>query len=255
MTVREISERLKKSGIADYCFEAQQIAAFSKDENEVERIILRREKKEPLQYIFETWEFFSLEFKVSPAVLIPRADTEVLVEKALEFLKTVENAETIDLCSGSGCIAISVEKNSQCRMTALEKSPQAFEVLKQNLCLNKCKAVVVLGDVFDPPFGEYDLVLSNPPYIRSEELASLQAEVKMEPQMALDGGADGLRFFRGIVDNWSRTIKNGGRLMMEIGFDQATEVVKIFKDGGLHNIEVIRDYGGNDRVIVGTVIR
>jgi len=214
----------------------------------------KRLKGEPLQYLFHEWEFYSLNFKVGVGVLIPRADTEVLVDIALEFLKTQNSADVVDLCSGSGCVAVSIAKNANnCHVTAIEKSPDAFEFLRKNIALNQVNIQPILGDITTDIGGLYDLVVSNPPYIKSSIIPSLQAEVQYEPLMALDGGEDGLFFYRTIAEKWFHHVKNRGKIMVEIGYDQSEEVCKIFETFGLSDIKTIKDYSGNDRVIVGTV--
>jgi len=214
----------------------------------------KRIRGEPLQYLLHEWEFYSLKFKVGAGVLIPRADTEVLVDSALEFLKTQKSADVVDLCSGSGCVAVSIAKNApDCHVKAIEKSPDAFEFLKENIALNQVDIQPILGDITTDVDGVYDLVVSNPPYIKRNIISSLQAEVQHEPFMALDGGADGLFFYRIIAEKWFHHVKNRGKIMVEIGYDQSEDVCKIFETLGLSNIKTIKDYSGNDRVIVGTV--
>lgn len=259
-----IRTKLKKGDIQSAEFEAKQIVnkiccnlfcdVTPKQESEAELLCSKRLSGEPLQYLLCEWEFYSLPFKVGHGVLIPRADTEILVEKALGYLKTRESADVVDLCSGSGCIAVSIAKNAPgCRVTAIEKSPDAYEYLKQNISLNHVEVKPVLGDITTDVSGKYDLIVSNPPYIKSNIIPSLQAEVHKEPMMALDGGDDGLFFYRVIEEKWTGHIKPGGKLMVEIGYDQAKQVCSIFESSGLADIQIIKDYSGNDRVIIGTV--
>lgn len=215
----------------------------------------RRLAGEPLQYILGEWEFFSLPFEVGPGVLIPRPDTECLVECALDWLRSRPRARVLDLCSGSGAIAVAVAKNAKdCRMTAIEWSPDALEYLHRNLALNDLQQVrTVCADALAGPQGEgpFDLILSNPPYIRSEDIQRLDREVLREPRCALDGGGDGLLFYRAIVSLWTAALSQDGAVMVEIGFDQADDVSRLFAEQFSH-VECVQDYGGRDRVMIGT---
>ena len=269
--LNKISEILIRGNIEDASFEAKQILSFvsglpiskillnlgkvtSEDFEKMKDIASRRAEGYPLQYIFGSWEFYSLPFKVGEGVLIPRADTEILVDTALEFLKDKENLDIIDLCSGSGCIAISIDKNSEGhKIEALEKFQKAFGYLKENIKLNESNVKAILGDVFIPHNKKYDLILSNPPYIRKDVCETLSAEVKQEPITALDGGDDGLIFYKDICEKWAPLLNKGGALMVEIGFDQKEEVMDLFAKANLSEIRCIKDLNGNDRVIVGTM--
>lgn len=276
MTVASALKRVRKTllnaGIEDAQLEARALTqavlkigstAFLTDDSDIDERLLselfkKAEKRAdgyPLQYIIGEWEFFSLPFAVGEGVLVPRQDTEQLVLFAIEFLKEKPNAEVIDLCSGSGCIAISIAKHfPKAKVTAVEKSDRAFSYLLKNIEKNNVKVNAVLGDIAELETKKYyDLVVSNPPYIESDVLPTLQKEVKHEPAMALDGGNDGLSFYRLIARRWLPKIKHGGALAVEIGYNQKAAVTEIFKNAGLENVRCIKDYGGNDRVIVGTV--
>lgn len=233
-------------------FEARWMLAA--DNGDVEQMITRRLAGEPLQYILGEWEFYSLPFAVGEGVLIPRPDTEILVDTALDFLAGKSSADCIDLCAGSGCVGIAVAKNCPgVRISALEKSDKAYEFLCRNIRLNNASVTPIKGDVTARGSGRYDLILSNPPYIKTEVLATLGREVQKEPRQALDGGPDGLYFYRAILDNWLCCLKKGGMLAVEIGFDQADEVKALFLAAGLKNIGVKRDFGNNQRVVFGTL--
>jgi len=269
---KEISLFLKRNGIEDWGFEAEQLimSALSltlsqlvlsqeevseEKETKIRSLAQRRIKGEPLQYIIGEWEFYSLPFIVGKGVLIPRPDTEVLVENALDFLYKKETARVIDLCSGSGCIAIAVSVNSpECEVFALEKSAEAYSYLKKNIKKNKANVKLLLGDINNTEIveGEFDLILSNPPYIKTEAMNNLQKEVTFEPRMALSGGEDGLDFYRIILDKWAPRLNKGGKLMVEIGFDQSEAVVALFEKANLTEITPIKDLNGVSRVIVGT---
>ncbi len=269
-TLRTLAEKLQCCGILDSEFEAEQILVSllkisstalrtqnpevsDETAEELQDMIKRRQEGYPLQYILGEWEFFGLPFKVGEGVLIPRADTEVLVETALKYVDGREALKIIDLCSGSGCIAIALEKNAKnCAVAALEKEPEAYRYLTANIELNQSRVIPLQGDVMIPFGNNYDLIVSNPPYITPEAMEGLQREVTFEPDSALRGGEDGLYFYREIVKGWAPLLKSGGMLAVEIGFDQRKAVMEIFKKGGLSNIQCTKDYGGNDRVVSGT---
>lgn len=270
--LKRVLKTLLNAGIEDAQLEARALTqavlkigstAFLTDDSDIDERLLSElfEKAEkradgyPLQYIIGEWEFFSLPFAVGEGVLVPRQDTEQLVLFAIEFLKEKPNAEVIDLCSGSGCIAISIAKHfPKAKVTAVEKSDRAFSYLLKNIEKNNVKVNAVLGDIADLETKKYyDLVVSNPPYIESDVLPTLQKEVKHEPAMALDGGNDGLSFYRLIARRWLPKIKHGGALAVEIGYNQKAAVTEIFQKAGIENVRCIKDYGGNNRVIVGTV--
>ncbi len=213
----------------------------------------RRIKGEPLQYILGEWEFYSLPFFIGAGVLIPRADTELLVDSALEFLNGKRDMKVIDLCSGSGCIAIAVEKNAPGnKVFALEKYDAALEYLKKNAIRNSSDIEIIKADVLDSARGNYDLILSNPPYIKNEVKKELSKEVLNEPETALFGGEDGCDFYRSILKNWAPRLNPGGRLMFEIGFDQKDVVMALMAEAGLKNITPKKDINGLWRVIIGT---
>lgn len=268
-TLHSTAKFLEKHNIPDSRFEAEQIVSYileiaplelrtqnptlsDAELSKVESVCKKRAEGYPLQYIIGQWEFFGLPFLVGEGVLIPRADTEILVETALNFIKSREKLSIIDLCSGSGCIAVALEKNTcDCKVYALEKDAKAFEFLKKNIRLNGSKVVPIEADVTKPQTEKYDLIVSNPPYITAEAMESLQKEVTYEPSVALFGGDDGLEFYRQITRHWTPFINAGGMLAVEIGFDQARAVAKLFEEAGLTEIKCIKDYGGNDRVVCG----
>ncbi len=210
----------------------------------------------PLQYILGEWDFLSLRLKVGEGVLIPRADTELLCETAADRLRGVQNPRILDLCAGSGCVGIGVASLlPSAQVVEVEKSPQAFAFLEENIKRYPQYAVqAVQADMltdFDAVDGSFDAILSNPPYIASAELDGLMREVQHEPRLALDGGADGLLFYRAILTRWLGKLKKGGFCAVEIGFDQGEQVNRLFGEFGLKNTCVLKDYGGNDRVVIG----
>lgn len=232
----------------------EQNRRLSKSESlTIKRNLARRKRGIPLQYILREWEFYSLSFKVGRGVLIPRADSEILVDLAIEELHLSDHREVFDLCAGSGALGIAIAHNCpQARVTLVEKSRAAFKYLKKNCELNNTKANLVCGDVetWSPP-QKADLIVSNPPYISKEEMKKLQREVKHEPTMALYGGRDGLRFYRILCNRANELLNSGGRLMVEIGWKQGQEVKGIFERYGFESVEILQDYSGNDRVVSG----
>lgn len=216
----------------------------------------RRADGYPLQYILGEWEFLNLTLRVGEGVLIPRADTEVLCETAAELLRGVDSPRVIDLCAGSGCVGLGIA--SLCagaQITAVELSDAALGYLNDNIARYPALAVTaaqadVLTDV--ARFTEdYDAVVSNPPYIPTADLDALMREVQNEPRMALDGSADGLRFYRVIADVWSRRLRDGGFCAAEVGIDQSDAVSALFVAAGLTDVHTVNDLGGVARVVYG----
>lgn len=224
---------------------------------EFEALVNRRIDGEPLQYLLGEWEFYGYKFKVGDGVLIPRDDTEVLLRLCLEILKGKSKAKVLDLCSGSGALAVAIAKETSAEVYAVEKSEKALPYLYENIKLNNAKVNVVEGDVFEccEKFedGDFDLILSNPPYIKSSEISTLQKEVGFEPRMALDGGEDGYDFYRFIVKGWSRKLKSGGTLAFELGEGQYEPVKALMKAEEYKNIEGKLDFGGIHRAVYGTL--
>ena len=222
-------------------------------------LLERRAQHYPLQYLLREWDFYNLSFSVKEGVLIPRPETELLVDLALQHLERSHQegrpAKVLDLCSGSGCVGITVERNFQnCEVTAFELSDDACAVIRGNMERNRTERFTLLqGDLFDGPtaFGitEADLILANPPYLTAEEMDSLQTEVGYEPGLALYGGEDGLRFYRAIAEQWSPVLSKQGLLAVEIGEQQGESVKAIFA-GFSDNIKVLKDYSGLPRIVV-----
>ena len=216
-----------------------------------DEMINRRATHEPLQYILGKAYFMGLEFMVSPDVLIPRFDTEVLVEEALKHINSDMNV--LDVCTGSGCIAISVAKLSNAKVVAVDISEAALDMAKKNAEYNETSNVTfVHSDMFSNVEGMFDVILSNPPYIRSEEVLKLMPEVLVhEPHLALDGHEDGLFFYEILARESSKFLKPSGMLIMEIGYDQAEDVSRLLENNNFTDIRVIRDLAGLDRVVCG----
>lgn len=219
-------------------------------------LIRRRIAGEPLQYILGQWEFMGYPFYVGEGVLIPRPETELLVEFAQEKLKDIKSPVVFDLCSGSGCIGISVARIfPKAKVYVVEKSEQALAYLKKNIKLNKARNVeIISGDIADKRLLQGiapDLILSNPPYIKSEELPTLQKEVQREPSMALDGGADGLDFYRILAENWLTRLRSGAVIAVECGEAQAEDVSQLFFLARSET-STINDLSGIQRVVTAT---
>ena len=215
----------------------------------------RLKSGEPLQYVIGKWDFYENEFYVGEGVLIPRPETEELVEKAVDIIKGVDKPVIVDLCSGSGCIGISLAKKiPNSTVYCIEKSKEAFRYLIKNSEDSK-NIVAINADISEClknlDIKKADLIVSNPPYIRSSELETLQDEVKAEPVMALDGGADGLDFYRIINDKWYSLIKDNGYLLLEIGNEQGKDIKEVLSN--FNKTEVIKDIYGNDRIVVARV--
>lgn len=213
----------------------------------LEDTVSRRESGYPIQYLLGEWSFMGLPFFTDPCALIPRADTEILAEKAIDAVKTRGYVTVLDLCAGTGCIGISAAKLSGAEVTLSDISPDCAELIDSNAKRNGVSVTVLTGDMFETVRGKrFDLIVSNPPYIPAETIDTLQPEVAFEPRLALDGGEDGLNFYRIIAANYRSHLNPGGMLMLEIGYDQAESVPALF---GGDTVSVYRDYGGNPRVV------
>ena len=208
----------------------------------------RRAAREPLQYILGETEFMGLTFHVEPGVLIPRADTEILVEKALELMRP--GARVLDIGTGSGAIAISLAKlGKSARVTAVDVSDKALEIARKNAESNGANVEFIKSDCFSALNGrKYDMIVSNPPYISDEEMRGLMPEVKLEPELALFGGADGLDFYRRISREAPGYLNEGGWLLFEIGWLQK-DAVSALVQTEIGEPFALRDYGQNWRVV------
>jgi len=225
----------------------------------VSGVLKRRIRGEPLQYILGKTEFMGLEFKVTPHVFIPRPETEILVEKTIEIGRSSELGvrSILDIGTGSGCIVVSLAKFlPNVNITAADISPKAIEIARCNALLNNVadKIKFIYSDLFtsyELRLMTYDIIVSNPPYISTAEIEALQPEVKYEPHMALDGGKDGLDFYRRIINKAPRYLRKDGFLIMEMGFNQKDAIKNIFqKTGYFEIIELIKDYNNIDRIII-----
>lgn len=210
----------------------------------------------PLQYLLGKWDFWKYTFRVGEGVLIPRPDTETLIENVLEIIAThhIESPKILDLCSGSGCIAVTLEKEIQQSVVyAVEKSEEAFDYLIKNIELNNSTVQAVKADVLLPKtaekFKDFDIIVSNPPYLTAEEMRDLQKEVQAEPEIALYGGKDGLDFYRSITEIWKNSLKTGGYICYEFGINQHNYVTDILKVNNFININFTEDAGGIIRTV------
>lgn len=271
---KRTKETLDKAGIESSQFEAKELIRYflniseveiysdvqkkfeQRDIEQLEYALEKRAGGYPLQYIIGEWEFYGYRFKVGEGVLIPRADTETLIE-AVNSLR-LKSPVITDLCSGSGCIAVTLEKEiSGSEVYAIEYSDKAFSYLKKNIEINNSKVHAVLGDIFDEkvilemPLS--DIIVSNPPYLTEKDMNNLQKEVHFEPEMALRGGSDGLDFYKKIVSLWKKKLKNNGYIVFEIGINQEEAVSKIFKENGFSDIKYVKDLSGIIRVVLAKI--
>ena len=223
----------------------------------LEKLLLRRLSGEPIQYILGQWEFFGLPFLVGPGVLIPRPETEMLVELALACSEKLSFPSLLDLCSGSGCIPIAFGKACpRASVAGVELSPDALAWFEKNIALNAVENVSALaGDATDPPAPvsarRWHIVTANPPYISSGQLCGLQREVLREPRMALDGGIDGLDFYRILPSVCRRLLAPDGLLLLEIGDDQGSDVPPLLEEAGYRDVSLLLDHAGHPRVVSG----
>ena len=217
-----------------------------------EELLRERGKRIPLQHLTGEQEFMGLSFTVNDRVLIPRQDTELLAEEALKRLRP--GARVLDLCTGSGCIAISLKKiRADLDVTASDLSGQALEIARENAKRLMTDIDFVQSDLLEELSGAFDMILSNPPYIPTKTIDTLMEEVRFhDPKMALDGGADGLFFYRRIIAESKSHLTLGGWLIFEIGHDQGETVSHMMMEGSYTGVRVIKDLSGLDRVVVGT---
>ena len=271
--------RLKKAGVEGAQLEARELVCYAADksreqlyrdmslyvsaelEKRVDDLVRRRLAGEPVAYIIGEWEFYGLPLDISRDVLIPRMDTEVLAERGILKARSAgEGARVLDLCAGSGCVGLAVAANApDCRVVLGELSEGALRVCKQNVRRNGLNARVTCLSVnaLEPPpsaLWDFDVIVCNPPYIPSGDIDGLDVSVKdYEPRMALDGGTDGLDFYRFIAAKWKSAIRLGGSLMFEVGIGQAPQVEEILSRNGFEQIQTTADTQGIWRVVEGTI--
>ncbi len=274
----DIRQELRQAGIEAATLEARELVCYAAGktrqelmrdsrlyvpaavEQQARALVRRHLAGEPVAYLIGEWEFYGLPLDISEHVLIPRSDTEVLAEKAIEFVQTLGECRVLDLCAGSGCVGLAVA--SQCRQARVvlgELSEGALRICRQNIRRNGLTGQVVplpMDVMAGPPahMGEFDCIVSNPPYIPRADIDTLDVSVKdYEPHMALDGGEDGLDFYRTICDKWRQVLHPGSRLYFEVGIGQADDVLRIMRAVGFGDIQVVEDPGGIPRVVFGTL--
>ncbi len=273
----DTKKRLQAAGIEDYVFEAKEIikhitgmnasqiiTGYSKKLSEFEKnnltaIIRQREIRYPLQYIFTKWDFYGRPYYVGPGVLVPRADTETVVDACLEAVKGKENPQILDLCAGSGCIGITLAKEiSEASVCLVEKYDEALRYAQKNITLNSAENVTALkGDIFEKAGADkkYDLIVSNPPYIPRDEMSIISPETKFEPETALLAGDGGMEFYKAITENYTDSLNEGGILCFEVGINESERVAEILKANGYTKITVKKDLNGVDRSVLGIKTR
>lgn len=266
-------KKLEKFGIEDYVFEAKQIikhitglnaaailANYNRElsqfqQNNLTALIHQREVRYPLQYIFGEWDFYGRPYHVGPGVLVPRADTETLIDAGLEYLKEKEKPMILDLCAGSGCIGITFAREREDSLVFMvEKYDEAINYLEKNVYKNDApNAQILKGDIFDScgADGKYDLIVSNPPYISDDEWKEISPETHFEPETALKAQDGGLEFYKAITENYKNSLKNGGMLLFEVGYKQAEKVACIMKNAGFKDIKFTKDMSGINRAVSG----
>lgn len=206
----------------------------------------RRLKGEPLQYILGEWAFYGLPFYVDERALIPRQDTELLVETAIRMIRERGYQSCLDLCTGTGCVGISIAKNTDISMTASDISRDALELAKENAELNEVNVTLIESDLFQSIAGKFDLIVCNPPYLTLDDMQALQQELTFEPKLALYGGGDGLDFYRKIAWDFQKYLNANGMILFEIGSTQAQAASALFDA----KTNVLNDLGGNPRVLI-----
>ena len=275
----DIRRQLKAAGVESAQLEARELMCYATDksreqfvrdaslyvtdnvEKRIRDLVARRLAGEPVAYIIGEWEFYGLPLDISNDVLIPRMDTELLAERAILLARAAgEGARVLDLCAGSGCIGLAVAANvPSCRVVLADVSEGALRVCKQNIrrCGLNAQVVCLLADAMQPPapnLWDFDVIVCNPPYIPTGDISGLDVSVKnYEPHLALDGGADGLDFYRAIAERWSNALRLDGSLLFEVGIGQVGDVEMIMAKNGYRDIKTYQDTAGIWRVVEGKV--
>ena len=274
----DIRQQLRAAGITAATLEARELVCFgtgksreqlTRDghlyaspelEKQVRDLVDRHLAGEPVAYLIGEWEFYGLPLDISPDVLIPRADTEVLAEQAIQYVQTLGECRVLDLCAGSGCIGLAVASQApQARVVLGEYSDAALRICRQNIRRNSLtgRVVPMKADTREKPeksLGEFQCIVSNPPYIPRADIAGLDVSVRdYEPHLALDGGEDGLDFYQTISGLWKEALVPGGKLFFEVGIGQADTVLRIMRAHGFGDIQVVKDTAGIPRVVFGTL--
>ncbi len=280
-TYRHGTEVLSAAGISEAALDARLLLEFitGQDANTLyahpetivsdgdaaryEEMLTKRSRHIPLQHLTGKCGFMGIDFRVSDKVLVPRQDSESLVEEAMRY--TMDGADILDLCTGSGCLLLSLmHYKNNCRGIGVDISEDALAIANSNLemlsgqdGLNGGTVRFLAGDLYDALPGEnhtFDVIISNPPYIRASDIETLAPEVRdHDPRIALDGGDDGLDFYRRIAEHAPMHLNRGGMIFLEIGCDQASDVTAILAGAGFTDLETVKDYAGNDRVVKGMI--
>lgn len=273
----DIRTRLRKAGCPGASLEARELVCcgsgktkeeFFRDaplyvapetEQIIQALVERHLNGEPVAYLIGEWEFYGLPLDVTEAVLIPRPDTEVLCDQALEYVKNLGPCRVLDLCAGSGCIGLAIAANApESRVLLGEISEGAVRICRQNIRRNSLtgQVSVMTMDALQPPpkaIGEFQCIVSNPPYIPKADIDSLDVSVKnFEPYLALCGGEDGYDFYTAIIRHWKSALVSGGRLYFEVGIGQADTVLRMMRAEGFGELEIVADLHGIPRVVYGT---
>ena len=274
----DIRRRLRGADVGDPSLEARELVCFAtgktreellRDGNlyaspELEQqtwaLVDRHLAGEPVAYLIGEWEFFGLPLDISPDVLIPRPDTEVLAEQAIAYCRTLGECRVLDLCAGSGCVGLAVAANVPGARAVLgELSEGALKICRQNIRRNGLTGRVISMQVDalskpSPNLGEFQCIVCNPPYIPHGDIAGLDVSVRgYEPHLALDGGEDGLEFYCAITQLWRDALTPGGRIYFEVGVGQADMVLRIMRAVGFGDIQIVKDLHGIPRVVFGTL--
>ena len=274
----DVRQRLRESGVEASTLEARELVCFGtgksreelqrdsrlyaspEREAQVRRLVERRMAGEPVAYLIGEWEFYGLPLDISQDVLIPRADTEVLAEQAIAYIQTLGDCRVLDLCAGSGCVGLAIASQApQARVVLGEIDDSALKICRQNIRRNNLSARVmpIQMDAREKParsLGEFQCIVSNPPYIPTGDIAGLEASVRdYEPHMALDGGADGMDFYRSIAEQWKEALTPGGRIYFEVGIGQADAVLRLMRSQGFGDLQIIKDHHKIPRVVLGTL--
>ena len=274
----DVRQELRAAGIQAATLEARELVCYAAGktrqdlmrdarlyvpaaiEAQVHALVKRHLAGEPVAYLIGEWEFYGLPLDISEHVLIPRPDTEVLAEEAIKFVQTLDECRVLDLCAGSGCVGLAIASQvPKARVVLGELSEGALRICRQNIRRNGLSSQVVplaMDVMAGPPahMGEFDCIVSNPPYIPRADIETLDVSVKdYEPHMALDGGEDGLDFYRTICQNWQDVMHVGTRLLFEVGIGQADDVLRLMRSAGFGDLEVIDDPAGIPRVVCGTL--
>ena len=273
-TLRDVKAVLKSAGVESFALDAELLLTKATGLSRVElvtrdfeavaeeqleeflKLSAMRAEGIPLKYIVQSCEFMSLSFFVDKRVLIPRPDTELLAENIILAAKTRKRAKILDIGTGSGALAVAAAFYTDAEVTALDVSDDALEVARMNSESNGTDVKFVRFDILNDNFygfgfENYDIIASNPPYIKTDDLEGLSREVLCEPRLALDGGADGLVFYRRISEFAVLRLAENGLLMFEIGFDQADGVEEIMKKQGFNDITILNDLAGLNRMVIG----